>query len=129
MRSRTGKLVDPMQFAFSIAAEDLVNYEPVTPWEKGPASEKQLTYLEKMGIDRAYVPNMGMASLYIDRLISRRNEGLSTPKQIRYLEKRGFKHVGTWSFTDASNMMSLLAKNNWSVPYGIIPEMYVPAGA
>ncbi|MBQ4513625.1 MAG: DEAD/DEAH box helicase [Anaerolineaceae bacterium] len=129
MRNRKSKLVDPIQFAFSIAAEDLVNYEPVTPWEKGPASEKQLTYLEKMGIDRAYVPNMGMASLYIGRLISRRNEGLSTPKQIRYLEKRGFKHVGTWSFSAASDMMSILAKNNWSVPYGIIPEMYVPAGA
>ena len=129
MRTRKSKLVDPMQYAFSIAAEDLVNYEPVTAWEMGPASEKQLAYLEKMGIDRDCVQNMGMASLYIDRLVSRRKEGLSTPKQIRYLERRGFKHVGTWTFSAASEMMNVLAKNNWILPHEIIPETFVPVGA
>lgn len=129
MRSRSSKLVDPMQYAFSIAAEDLVNYEPTSPWEMGPASEKQLAYLERLGIDRAQVANMGMASLYIDRLINRRNEGLSTPKQIRCLEKYGFRHVGTWQFEAASKMIDTIAGNNWRIPRGMDPAVYVPAGA
>lgn len=124
MRSRSSKLVDPIQYAFSIAAEDLVNYEPATLWEMGPASDKQLDYLERMGIDRAYIKNMGMASLYIDRLISRRNEGLSTPKQIRVLERKGYEHVGSWSFTEASEMIDRWAKAEWK-PWKV-PQAYVP---
>ena len=127
MRSRSSKLVDPIQYAFSIAAEDLVNYEPTTMWEAGPASQKQLDYLERMGIDRAYVKNMGMASLYIDRLVSRRNEGLSTPKQIRVLERKGYEHVGTWSFSEASEMIDRWAKAEWKpwkVPQEFVPKIY-----
>ena len=50
MRKRKSGLVDPIQYAFSIAAEDLANYEPTFSWEMGPATEKQLSYLEKHGI-------------------------------------------------------------------------------
>ena len=127
MRSRSGKLVDPIQYAFSIAAEDLVNYEPTTMWEMGPASDRQLDYLEKMGIDRACVTSMGMASLYIDRLINRRNEGLSTPKQIRALERRGYEHVGTWPFEEASRVIDLWAQNDWKpwrIPQEFVPKTY-----
>ena len=38
MRSRKGKLVDPLQYALSVAAEDLINYTPTFAWEMGPAS-------------------------------------------------------------------------------------------
>ena len=127
MRNRSSKLVDPMQYAFSIAAEDLVNYEPTSAWEMGPASEKQLAYLEGMGIDRACISNMGMASLYISRLIARRSEGLSTPKQIRALERRGYEHVGSWSFDEASRMIDLWAKNEWKpwkIPQSFVPTVY-----
>ena len=127
MRSRSGKLVDPIQYAFSIAAEDLINYEPATAWEMGPASEKQLAFLERMGIEKECVKNMGMAHLYIDRLISRRYEGLSTPKQIRALERRGYEHVGTWSFDEASKMIDLWAKNEWKpwkIPQSFVPTVY-----
>ena len=124
MRNRNAKLVDPMQYAFSISAEDLINYQPTSVWEMGPASEKQLAYLERMGIDRGQIQNMGMASLYIDRLVSRRYEGLSTPKQIRALEKRGYEHVGTWDFSEASKLIDIWAKAEWK-PWKI-PQEYVP---
>lgn len=127
MRSRSGKLVDPIQYAFSIAAEDLINYEPTSAWEMGPATEKQLAYLEGKGIDRGCIKNMGMASLYISRLISRQNEGLATPKQIRALERRGYEHVGVWSFAEASKMIDLWAKNEWKpwkIPQSFVPTVY-----
>ena len=129
MRLRKRRLVDPLQYALSIAAEDLINYVPTFAWELGPASEKQLAFLEKRGIHPETVENMGKAKLLIDRLIRRQQEGLSTPKQIRCLEQRGFRHVGEWSFDDANDMISRLAANNWRIPRGILPQTFRPGGA
>lgn len=126
MRRRKAKLVDPLQYAYSIGAEDLSSYSPTFMWEMAPATEKQIAALEKAGINPDTVENQGMASLILDRLSKRRSEGLATPKQIRLLENKGFLHVGEWSFDDASSMISRYAMNNWRTPAGIIPANYVP---
>ena len=126
MRTRSRRLVDPLQYAVSIADEDLSDYTPTFAWEMGPPSEKQMAFLEKSGIAPSSVPNKGMAKVLIDRLLSRREEGLSSPKQIRCLERYGFRHVGTWSFDDASRMIGILAGNDWKVPRGLVPATYEP---
>ncbi len=126
MRRRKRQLVDPLQYAMSIAAEDLASYVPAFAWEMAPASAKQLEFLEKRGIFSGSVQNMGMASMIIDRLKRRQDEGLSTPKQIRCLERYGFRQVGTWQFDAASALISRLAGNNWSVPRGMSPANYRP---
>ena len=126
MRKRKAKLVDPLQYAYSIAAEDLANYVPSFAWEMGPATENQMSFLEKRGILPDTVENIGKAKLLIDKLISRQDAGLSTPKQIRLLERYGFYHVGEWLFDDASKMISRIAANNWFVPRGIKPAEYRP---
>ena len=126
MRSRKRKLVDPLQYAMSIAAEDLANYVPTFAWEMAPPSQKQLEFLEKRGIFADSVANMGMASMIIDRLKRRQDEGLSTPKQIRCLERYGFRQVGTWAFEDANRAISMLAANNWRLPYGFVASEYRP---
>ena len=126
MRNRTRKLVDPLQYAMSIAAEDLANYEPTFVWEMGPPTQKQLEFLEKRGIFPDSVENMGKASMLIDRLIRRQDEGLSTPKQIRCLERYGFRQVGTWTFDQASTLISRLAANNWHIPFGMNVSAYTP---
>ena len=126
MRLKQRKLVDPIQFAMSIAAEDLVGYVPTFAWEMAPASQKQLEFLEKRGIFSETVENMGKAKMIIDRLIDRQNAGLSTPKQIRCLERYGFRQVGTWQFEDAAKMLSQLAANKWRLPYGLNPREYCP---
>ena len=126
MKKRQKRLVDPIQYAVSISAEDLVNYEPTFVWEQGPATEKQLALLEKWGICPDEVPNAGMASLLISRLSSRQDLGLATPKQIKCLEKYGFMHVGTWTFDEASNMITRIANYNWKIPHWFHPETYVP---
>ncbi len=120
------KLVDPIQYAFSINAEDLTDYVPTFAWEMAPPSKKQLDFLEKRGILPETVENTGYASMLIDKLIARQQEGLATPKQIRCLERYGFKKVGTWTFEDASKLISMISEFKWHVPYWIHPETYKP---
>lgn len=126
MRKRKKKLVDPLQYAMSIQAEDLQNYTPSFGWECAPASDSQIKALEKYGIASNTVPNAGYASMVLDRLKRRSEEGLATPKQIRLLEQRGFKNVGTWQFDDASAMIKRIAANNWRIPAGVKPFEYIP---
>lgn len=105
MRTRKKKLVDPLQFEMSIQAEDLSGYVPAFGWEMAPPSDKQKQELEKRGILPDEIDNAGKANLILDRLHKRQEEGLTTPKQIRCLEKYGFQHVGTWTFEAGKNMI------------------------
>lgn len=126
MKTRKRKLVDPLQFEMSIQAEDLSGYVPSFGWEMSPPSDKQVNALEKFGIFPDEIGNSGKAALLLDRLEKRRREGLTTPKQIRLLEGRGFLHVGTWSFDAASKLISRISANGWRTPSGIVPSEYVP---
>ena len=126
MKKRKRKLVDPLQFEMSIQAEDLSSYVPAFGWEMAPASDKQIKALEKYGIFPDEIDNAGKANLLLDRLNKRREEGLTTPKQIRYLESRGFQHVGTWSFESAKNMIDRIAACGWRIPHGIKPAEFKP---
>lgn len=124
MKRRKKKLVDPLQFEMSIQAEDLSGYVPAFGWEMGPPSDKQKSTLEKMGILPDQIENAGKAAKLLDRLDKRRNEGLTTPKQIRFLEGRGFQHVGTWQFDTARKLIDRIAANGWRIPSDIIPQEY-----
>ncbi len=127
MKHRKKKLVDPLQFEMSIQAEELAGYVPAFGWEMAPPTEKQKATLEKLGILPDEIDNAGKAAKLLKRLNMRRMEGLSTPKQIRCLEKYGFQHVGTWSFDAAKNMIDRIAAAGWrGAPNGIIPHEYVP---
>ena len=118
------KLVDPLQFEMSIQAEDLSGYVPAFGWEMAPPSDRQKKALEKLGIMPDEIDNAGKASKLLDRLDRRRQEGLTTPKQIRFLESRGFQHVGTWQFDTAKKLIDRIAGNGWRVPHDIIPAEY-----
>lgn len=124
MRKRKKALVDPLQYEMSIQAEDLSSYVPSFGWEMSPATDSQKKSLEKLGICPDDIDNAGKASLMLDRLNKRRQEGLTTPKQIRCLEKYGFQKVGTWQFDTAKNMIDRIAGNGWRVPSGIVPSEY-----
>lgn len=124
MRKRKQKLVDPLQFEMSIQAEDLSGYIPSFGWEMAPPSVKQKERLEHLGILPDEIENAGKAAKLLDRMDKRRMEGLTTPKQIRFLEGRGFKHVGTWQFEDARRLIDRIAANGWRTPYDIDPKTY-----
>ncbi|RGL38988.1 ATP-dependent helicase [Paenibacillus polymyxa] len=124
MKKRKRKLVDPLQFEMSIQAEDLSSYVPSFGWEMSPPSDAQVKTLEKLGIMPDEVDNAGKATKLLERLDKRRAEGLTTPKQIRFLEQRGFEHVGTWSFDNAKKLIDRIAGNGWRTPEGIDPKTY-----
>lgn len=126
MKRRKRKLVDPLQFEMSVQAEDLAHYVPAFGWEQSPPSEKQVKALEKYGIFPDEIGNAGKAKKLLDRLHSRQAEGLTTPKQIRFLEGRGFQHVGTWQFESARRLIDRIAANGWRVPHSIDPLHYTP---
>lgn len=126
MRRRKRKLVDPLQFEMSIQAEDLSSYIPSFGWEMAPPSKKQVDTLEKLGILPDAIDNAGKAAKLLDRLDKRKKEGLTTPKQIRFLEGRGFQHVGTWPFEAAKNLIDRIAAAGWRIPAGIVPGDYRP---
>lgn len=130
MRTRKRKLVDPLQFEMSIAAEDLSSYVPTFDWEMAPMSEGQAVALERAGIFPDEIECAGKASAILDRLAKRRDAHLTTPKQIRCLERYGFRHVGQWGVDDASKMITRIAALGWKrVPPGIDPATYVPGEA
>lgn len=126
-RRKKAKLVDPLQYEMSIQAEDLAGYVPAFGWEAGPPSEQQTAALEKLGILPDAVESAGKAALLLDRLHKRQTEGLTTPKQIRLLERYGFRHVGSWSFDAASRMINRIAAGGWrGVPKGVDPKNFTP---
>lgn len=127
MKRRKRKLVDPLQFEMSIQASDLTDYVPSFGWQMSPPTDKQVKALEKWGIFPDEIENAGKAEMLINRLVKRRDAGLSTPKQIRFLENRGFQHVGTWQFEAATKLINRIAANGWRVPYEIKPTEYKPA--
>lgn len=126
MKKKKKKLVDPLQFEMSIQAEDLSGYVPAFGWEMEPASKEQVKALEKFGIFPDEIECAGKASLILDKLNKRKEAGLTTPKQIRFLEQKGFRHVGTWEFEHAKNLINRIAANGWHVPAGITPSKYIP---
>lgn len=121
MKRRKRKLVDPLQFEMSIQASDLTDYVPSFGWQMSPPTDKQVKALEKWGIFPDEIENAGKAEMLINRLVKRRDAGLSTPKQIRFLENRGFQHVGTWQFEAATKLINRIAANGWRIPHGIKP--------
>jgi superfamily II DNA or RNA helicase len=125
-RKKKRALVDPLQFEYSIQAEDLIDYQPTMPHEMAPPSTNQLALLEKSGIFPDEVTCAGLASKLLDKLKKRRAEELATPKQIRFLEGRGFRHVGTWKFEHARKAIDRIAANGWKVPASVNPATYQP---
>ena len=127
-RRKRARLVDPLQYEMSIQAEDLSGYVPAFGWESAPPTDQQTAALEKFGIQPSAVDTAGKANLLLNRLAKRRDEGLTTPKQIRCLERYGFRHVGTWTFDQAAHMINRISAGGWrGVPKGVDPGTYTPA--
>ena len=125
-RNKKRGLVDPLQYAFSIMDTDLTNYEPSFGFESLDPTDKQIDLLAKFGINGETVTSRGQASAIISAVMERKKNKLSTPKQIRFLESRGFMHVGEWTNEQASKMITRISNNRWMVPFGINPREYRP---
>lgn len=123
---KKAKLVDPLQYEMSIQAEDLSGYVPAFAGK--PAAHRTADYaLEKLAFCRMRWNRQARPAFCWTGCTKRRDEGLTTPKQIRCLEKYGFQHVGTWSFEQAKHMIDRIAAQGWrGVPKGVTPSTYTP---
>lgn len=126
-KRKKSKLIDIMQLATSIDIEDLDEYEPTFRWEEEEPTEKQISALERFGVNTSEIKYKGYASNLLNKLFTRKNAGFSSPKQINLLERYGFHDVARWSSDSASGMIGIISANRWMVPYHINPETYVPA--
>ena len=126
LKKRRRKLVDPLQFEMSICDVDLSDYVPNFGWEMSSPTDRQLSAIENCGLDTETITCAGQANIILDKLSKRMDAGLSTPKQIRLLEQRGFKHVGTWQNSEASKIISTISANGWRIPNGLNPSSYQP---
>lgn len=115
-RNRQRKLVDPLQWAVSVNAADLADYQPEFPWEMAPLSKAQREQLEKAGIFPDDVKCAGMATKLLDRLATRRQSGFATPRQVRTLERFGFSHAGEMPFAEANRIITRISANGWRLP-------------
>ncbi len=99
---RKSRMVDAMEFALSLGADELADYSPETEWEARALTDKQAALLEKAGLDVQTIQGRGHASKIIDLLFTRRSMGLATPKQIKWL--RQFRHPSpnTATFEEAT---------------------------
>jgi len=124
MRRRKGGLVDPLQYAYSIQDVNLTNYQPLTAHDAMKPTMQQLDRLEKLGFG---APNtQGEAELILKQHDERKAAGLSTPKQIRFLESKGFRNVAKWTNAQARKMTQRIIVCNWRIPAGVNPETYTP---
>ncbi len=117
-RRKKARLLDPVQFSLSIAADDLMGYEPVFPWEYQPASEKQIEALERFGLDGKVVPCRGYASKLLDRVFARRKMNLASVRQAALLKRYGYRDSELMTFEEASATIETLAANQWRRPGG-----------
>ena len=125
-RNKNKRLVDPLEYEMSVLDQDLSTYVPAFGWETNKPSDEQVKALEMFGVNGIAVESAGKANMLITRLRTRAESGLATPKQIKFLEARGFKKVAEWDHTAARKLIDRIAANAWRVPRGIVPERYEP---
>jgi superfamily II DNA or RNA helicase len=99
---KKGRLIDPVEFALSLHAVSMIDYEPTMPWHSLSVSPEQSARIEKAGIDVGMVRNRGHASVILDTINTRRSLGLATLKQVNYLIKTKHPSPHTASFVEAS---------------------------
>lgn len=120
---RKARVVDAMEFAFSLGDNDLMDYEPEMAWEEAAPSKGQLASLEKWGFDTDSIKSRGQASRLMDLLIQRREAGMASPKQLRLCKRLGHPKPDTLTFEEATAFIDEKLNNRESKPLFSAREM------
>lgn len=115
-RQKRKGLVDPFQYMFSIESTAIRDYKPTFGWETKAPSQKAKDAIEGYGVDASNIESAGLASLILKELMKRWDSGMATPKQIRFLENRDFRHVGRWTKAYASGVIGTISDHDWNLP-------------
>ena len=104
-RRRKGAVLDPLELAVTLNEVALAEYVPTMVWQGHAPTSKQLDVLAKFGLDTTGVLSKGHASLLLDRLITRRQLGLATPKQVRVMRRHGHPQPEIATFEEAKQFL------------------------
>ena len=115
-RQKRKGLVDPFQYMFSIESTAIRDYKPTFGWETKAPSQKAKDAIEGYGVDANSIESAGLANLILKELMKRWDSGMATPKQIRFLENKDFRHVGRWTKAYASGVIGTISDHDWSLP-------------
>ncbi len=83
----------------------LKNWKPASGWQAEPPTASQLSVIARAGIAPFLVGSKGFASEIIDRLVTRRQLGRATVKQVQFLRKAGHRNPEALSFEAASALI------------------------
>lgn len=85
--------------------EEIPNMDGLFGKNRDGVTDKQKTFLRNLGIGTTGLKYKGQASKVIDIALTRKNNGLATPGQMRALLKHGVKNVHCYSFANAVNTL------------------------
>lgn len=127
LKAKNSEFISSLQLFASMGEVNRLREEPIYKWESEEPTEKQLNFLKKNGIDIQEVTTKGLATKLVVIIIKRDKKGLSSIKQIKFLEKRGFKNVAKWTKNDAKVIMAIIANNKWIVPKALHANTFDPS--
>lgn len=99
---RPSRIFDAMEFALCIGEPDLAEFVPTMGWHEDPVTPRQIEILGRVGINASTIGCKGQASAIIDKLFLRRDLGLASAKQVRWLRKLGHPNPELATFEEAS---------------------------
>ena len=116
MRNRKRALVDPLQYAMSIGDAALAEYQPALPAEAAAPTPQQIEALGAAGIFPEEIGSAGQAAALLQRIGERKAAGFATPKQVRCLERFGWRAAGQMTYAEAQRTIGRISANGWRVP-------------
>lgn len=99
------RMVDAVEFAMNSDDMETAEFKAEFGWEQDRPSKAQLDALAKADIDTSDITTRGQASKLLDLLVTRRRQGLATPKQLRFMKQHGHKSPATATFEEASHFV------------------------
>lgn len=103
---RPSRIFDAMEFALCIGEPDLAEFVPTMGWHEDPVTTRQIEILGRVGISASTIRCKGQASAIIDKLFLRRDLGLASAKQVRWLRRFGHPNPELATFEEASAFLN-----------------------
>jgi superfamily II DNA or RNA helicase/intein/homing endonuclease len=86
---RKSRTFDAQAFAIRLKQRELIDYEPMAQWEREQPSDKQKALLTKWGFSISSVKSKGHATKLLNVLFERRNKGMASFGQVKFLTSIG----------------------------------------
>ncbi len=102
---RAGKLMDARAVGLLLHQPALIDYEPVSKWERDKVSDKQKAILEAAGILPESVTSKGHAAKVLDVVFGREQKGLAALEAFPALKAAGCKDPEKLTLNQAIGML------------------------